>query len=232
MTYYKVLSQSEYIAIENPTEATYGTASDGKFYWDHNSTLLLLSFVRNHFDDLSHPVRRKAVWDEISNEMNCNSVQVSAKCCWQKYKSLIRTFNQAKDDRDKTRRFQFYEQMAELMALKPIPQTISAPQVIEMDMEENAEIDGATVKPKTAKNKVMRQNALFKQSIEAKATYYKEKRRYIFNKDKREEKKMTQQLLLEEKKVKIMEQKVELEKRKLDILTESLRLKLSEISDK
>lgn len=232
MTYYKVLSESEYIALENPAEATYSTASDGKFYWDHNSTLLLLSFVRSRFDDLSHPVKRKTVWDDISNELACHSVQVTSKSCWQKYKSLLRTYNLAKDDRDKSRRFQFYDQMVELVALKPAPQVITAP-TIEMDMEEAGEVDGVTMKPKLARNRILRQNAIFKQSVEAKANFYREKRRYIFNKDKREEKKLSQQLQLEERKVQIMEQKVELEKRKLDILAESLALNknVTELAD-
>lgn len=225
MAYYKVLSESEYM-IENDTTETAGTtyayATEGKFFWDYNSTLMLISFIGNRYNDLSHPTRRKIVWDHLSNDMANNSVLVSSKCCWQKWKNLLRTYNQTKEIKSKSRRFQYFEQMYELLSMKAISDNMNEDSLeIEMEVEgTNSENTGG--KRKIRKTKVMKDIPVSKEFVEAKAAYYREKKRYIFNKDQREAKKLEQHLQFEERRLRLQEERIQLEKRKLQILAESV----------
>lgn len=231
MAFCKVLSEPQYM-IENDTtetaETTYASVIEGKFFWDYHSTLTLISLIGNRYNDLTHPVRRKTVWEHISNDMASNNVPVNAKCCWQKWKNLLRTFNQTKEIKSRSRRFQYFEPMLELLTMKEIPETEES---VEIEMDEDGANSGIVgLKRKMAKQKAMKRSPVSKDSVEAKAAYYKEKKRYIFNKDQREAKKLEQHLLFEERRLRIQEDRIKLEKRKLEILSESLKKHNPELS--
>ncbi|KAI4465107.1 myb/sant-like dna-binding domain [Holotrichia oblita] len=79
-----------------------------KFIWSYAETIALLHSMETHLEHLSHPVKRYSI---------------DATTCNTKWKTLVRSYKNTKDNNTKTgrssSRFLFFEKMDEILANKP-----------------------------------------------------------------------------------------------------------------
>lgn len=74
-------------------------------------------------EDFNSARKRKHVWQNIQNQLIGLNIQKSAVSCERKWRNLIRTYKNIKDNRQKTgrgsRRFAYYDAMDEILGNKP-----------------------------------------------------------------------------------------------------------------
>jgi len=94
-----------------------------KFTWGYNDTLVLISAVESHYEELNHPKKRKYAWENISNELLSQNILVSKPACSKKWQNILRTYKSCKDSKKQTgrgsTRFLFYDKMDEFLRQKP-----------------------------------------------------------------------------------------------------------------
>ncbi|KAF5287259.1 hypothetical protein FQR65_LT02132 [Abscondita terminalis] len=98
-------------------------SSNDKFFWSHNDTLLLITSVEAHYEELNHPKKRKYVWENINNDLVSHGINVTTSTCTQKWKNLLRSYKQCIDNTKRTgrgpMRFHYFDQMNEFLGNKP-----------------------------------------------------------------------------------------------------------------
>lgn len=94
-----------------------------KHVWKHAEILCLIESMAVHFDDLSNVKKRKNVFENIANDMLSKGFSSNALLCKSKWKSLLRSYSAAVDNKNKTgrgpSRFQFFEEMDAILGTKP-----------------------------------------------------------------------------------------------------------------
>lgn len=53
------------------------TAFSGKTFWSYEATIALINSVESHKEELHHAVKRKRVWDHVSNDLLSQHIEVS-----------------------------------------------------------------------------------------------------------------------------------------------------------
>lgn len=91
--------------------------------WSYEAVLALISSMAVHYEDLNHPKKKKFVFSNLSNDLQSKKFNYNEKACYNKWRSLIRSYKTTKDKRNRTgqgaSRFAFYEQMDEILGDKP-----------------------------------------------------------------------------------------------------------------
>ncbi|GLV40089.1 hypothetical protein CBL_03763 [Carabus blaptoides fortunei] len=94
-----------------------------KNVWNTNETLALIESYRCHKNEFTQSRKRKMVWVKISTFLLGLQVMKLPKACEVKWKKLVRTYKNVKDNNNKTgrgvSRFTFYDQMDEILGDKP-----------------------------------------------------------------------------------------------------------------
>ncbi|KAI4454134.1 myb/sant-like dna-binding domain [Holotrichia oblita] len=90
-----------------------------KFIWSHAETIALLHSMEKHLEHLSHPVKRKHVFENVGNDLLSLGYSIDATTCNTKWKTLVRSYKNTKDNNTKTgrssSRFLFFEKMDEIL---------------------------------------------------------------------------------------------------------------------
>ncbi|KAI4455658.1 myb/sant-like dna-binding domain [Holotrichia oblita] len=94
-----------------------------KFIWSDAETIALLHSMETHLEHRSHPVKRKHVFENVSNDLLSLGYSIDATTCNTKWKTLVRSYKNTKDNNTKTgrssSRFLFFEKMDEILGNKP-----------------------------------------------------------------------------------------------------------------
>lgn len=94
-----------------------------KHVWQHLEIVSLIQSMAVHHDDLSNVKKRKNVFENISNDLLSKGFSVNALMCKTKWKSLVRSYSAAIDNKSKTgrgpSRFQFFDEMDDILGKKP-----------------------------------------------------------------------------------------------------------------
>lgn len=102
---------------ENKRNVTY------KYIWSYAETIALLHSMETHVEHLSHPVKRKHVFENVSNDLLSLGYSIDATTCNTKWKTLVRSYKNTKDNNTKTgqssSRLLFFEKMDEILGNKP-----------------------------------------------------------------------------------------------------------------
>lgn len=79
--------------------------------------------MSTHIEDLNHPKKKKFVFSNISNDLLSKKFSYSEKACYNKWRSLLRSYKSTKDKIKTTgqgaTRFLFFSQIDELLGDKP-----------------------------------------------------------------------------------------------------------------
>ncbi|GLV31638.1 hypothetical protein CBL_07399 [Carabus blaptoides fortunei] len=82
----------------------------------------LISSVEAHYDDLSHPRKKKHVWKNVCNDLVSQNIDVTPALCSKKWQNLVRSYKGCKDIKNKSGRgpvrFQFFDALDNLLASK------------------------------------------------------------------------------------------------------------------
>lgn len=73
-----------------------------KGVWSYEETVCLIDSINTHIDDLNHPKRKRNVFETVSSDLLCSGYRVTPSQCQIKWKSLIRSYKTAKDNKRKT----------------------------------------------------------------------------------------------------------------------------------
>lgn len=200
-----------------------------KHLWQYNEIRALITSMESHFEELSHPRKRKHVFENVSNDLLSSGFICSAAECQAKWKSLMRSYNVAKDNKNKTgrgpNRFQFFEEIDAIVGTKPsnncehtlessseASTSTSTMQHDENDQNidncEGPEEPAAEVEIKSVEKKGQKRRRINRYE------YLQEKQKYEDQKTKRHSEKME-----------LEKQKMEIEKEKLAVLREYLNKK-------
>ncbi|XP_023312615.1 uncharacterized protein LOC108912509 [Anoplophora glabripennis] len=91
--------------------------------WNYNQTKCLIQSMGTHINDLNHPKKRKYDFDHIVNDLLSNGYKVDAQMVQNKWRSLVRSYNKAKDNKNRTgcgpTRILFYDIIDEILGDKP-----------------------------------------------------------------------------------------------------------------
>lgn len=67
--------------------------------WSYEQTKYLIQSMANHICDLNHPVKRKHVYENISNDLASKGYIFNSTSVQNKWKSLNRSYTKAKDNK-------------------------------------------------------------------------------------------------------------------------------------
>ncbi|KAI4463874.1 myb/sant-like dna-binding domain [Holotrichia oblita] len=92
-------------------------------YNAHKIWILLITIMETHIQDFNHPLKRKHICDNIGNELESLGHSINPLIIKNKWKSLTRSYNKAKDTKSRTgqgpTRFMFFDLLDELLGSKP-----------------------------------------------------------------------------------------------------------------
>lgn len=116
------MDQSINVNIPETPQASSQEALD-KHVWQHSEVLCLIESMAVHFDDLSNVKKRRNVFENIANDMLSKGFPTNATLCKAKWKSLVRSYSAAVDNKNRTgrgpSRFQFFEEIDAILGTKP-----------------------------------------------------------------------------------------------------------------
>lgn len=99
------------------------TESFNNELWSYDAVLALLSSMSTHIEELNHPKKKKNVFSNISNDLLSKKFCYTEKACYNKWRSLLRSYKTTKDKMKSTgqgvTRFLFFNQIDELVGDKP-----------------------------------------------------------------------------------------------------------------
>ncbi|KAI4465097.1 hypothetical protein MML48_3g00018041 [Holotrichia oblita] len=102
-----------------------GEQNNAHKIWTYAETKLLITIMETrHIQDFNHPFKRKhIIYDNIGNELESHGYSVNPLIIKNKWKSLTRSYNKAKDTKSRTgqgpTRFMFFDLLDELLGSKP-----------------------------------------------------------------------------------------------------------------
>ncbi|XP_044761961.1 trihelix transcription factor DF1-like [Coccinella septempunctata] len=218
------LRTDEYLNKENRQELE----SPKSESWDYNAVICLLSCMENNMEDMQHPKKKKNVFPNISNELLSNGFIYNATACYNKWRSLLRSYKSTKDKNNKTgrgaSRFMFFEQMDNLLGDKP---SISAQHTMESSeancnliTDINTSDNMSLIENHTDVEPDLEVSSENEKSANSRTKFFRKRKRDVEIKEENKEKRHKDRINIEREKLTV-------EKQKVKILQEIL-LKLNE----
>lgn len=112
------------VTIENETiQECKNNDSKQVISWSYDKTIALINSMSTHCSDFDHPKKRKHIFDHICNDLISQGFLATELMVQNKWKSLTRSYNKAKDTKIRTGqgppRFMFFDTMDEILGNKP-----------------------------------------------------------------------------------------------------------------
>ncbi|XP_018576862.1 uncharacterized protein LOC108915337 [Anoplophora glabripennis] len=130
--------------LEHSNGSNDAATTADRVHWPYDAVFLLIQSMETNIENMSHPKKRKHVFENVCNDLLSKGFSFTYEQCAQKWKSLERSYKNAKDNKTKTgrspSRFYFYDQMDNILGNKP---TNSSEHTLESseDPNENAAIE-------------------------------------------------------------------------------------------
>ncbi|CAH1101676.1 unnamed protein product [Psylliodes chrysocephalus] len=110
---------------ENVSRESLPSCSNTKIMniWSYQQTTQLISSMASYYPDFNDPRQRKHIFEHIANDLISAGFEVNDQMVMRKWKSLLRSYNKAKDNKNRTGRgpskFLFYESIDEVVGNQP-----------------------------------------------------------------------------------------------------------------
>lgn len=206
-----------------PCETQSISQSGPPHIWQYSEVLSLIRSMEVNFENLSHSKKRKHVFGNILNDLLSEGYSLTAEMVQSKWKSLVRSYNSAKDNKNKTgrapSRFQFFEEMDDLLGNKP---SNSCKHSMESSEPGPSNENISTYEDPSAQEETENR----KKSIDSPRVTPKRKRTSV--EDKREAEKGKKEEAKQQRHMERMQaekEKIEVEKEKVKLFKEFLELK-------
>jgi hypothetical protein len=119
------------------------------YMWKYDQVLGLINSMGNYTNDLDDPRKRKDIYEHVANELLSMKYEVNATMVQNKWKSLLKSYRKAKDNKKRTgrgpARFHFYEAMDAQLGKDPTNASTHSLNSLDTDTDVESSTSGVSV---------------------------------------------------------------------------------------